>query len=219
MQSRTSQAIPRRSVFLSVSLALICTVCCSANGFSQTYFRNGNITTYKGNRFEMKPSQTDTTTLVDPVDGHEIIKISTSYPVPLKMNGAKIFPSREITQPPYARFVSNETLEEYIYKGLSQEFAQLPDNTYSINIYLVVLDNKGTIAFYEYDGMQIGYQNEISEDQKKAIASKIELLMNTAPAFLPGKMNGSAVPVFLDTRFPMDRVEVKDHKVSISKSH
>ncbi len=218
MLTRTSTTASRGKMFLFIPLALICLLCFSRNSFSQKFERNGNKVTYRGNTFEYAPAgKIDTVILIDPVTGKEIIKTTTIDPMPIKMNGIKIYNTDEVTERP-ATLAANGSFEDYMFKNLSAEFNKLPDGAYSFYINNIVVDKKGKTIYYEYGGIKAeDRKTQIPPAVKTAIDKKVDPLINKAPALTPGKVNKEPVLVRTDILLDLYKIEVRDHKTTVTK--
>src|ERR1035437_535461 len=94
MLTRRSSAASKIKMLVFIPLALVCIICFSKNSFSQKFDRKGNIVTYRGNTFEYYQNpKVDTQKILDPVTGKWITRIITREPIPVKMNGNKIYNS------------------------------------------------------------------------------------------------------------------------------
>jgi hypothetical protein len=204
---------------ISSSLLLIITLLGTFHGFSQEFVRNGNIVTYRGNKFEYLPQgQPDTQTIVDPVTNKKVVKITTKDPVPTKMNGIRIYNTDEVDAKP-APAEKIGTLELYIVKGLSTELNKLSNGNYFLYVSNVIVDDKGKVVYYEYDGLTSERnKNKISADVKKALEKQIDPLLNSAPGFTPGKLKGRPVIVRTDIMLSMFRIAVKNHKATMVRA-
>lgn len=200
---------------LIIPMSLLHLVCYSQNCFAQKFEKNGNIVTYRGNKFEMSGQRIDTTIEVDKKSGDELMKIVMRDPIPLKMNDARIFNSNEVMLKPAPE---NTTLEDHLFRGLASEFNKLPDDSYHLYIGNIVVDNTGKIVYYEYTGFTAhNSKTKIPPAVKKAIDQKIDPLMSKAPVFKPGKVNGYKVIVRTDLYIGDNRIDVKNHKYTTSK--
>ncbi len=202
-------------ISLSVSLAL-CLLFFSGHSHAQLFERNGNTVTYRGNNFEYpQKGIADTQIVVDPVTGKEVIKITVKDPIPTKMNGVRIYNTDEITQKP-TPVEEGSTLERYIVRGVSAELNKLPSGVYYLYVSNVVVDAKGKIVYYEYDGLTSERnRTKVPADIKSAVEKKIDPLMNAAPAFKPGRINGKAVIVRTDIMLSLFKIVVKNHKATL----
>lgn len=219
MLSQRSSAAARSKMLLFIPLVTICVVFFSKNGFSQKFDKNGNVVTYRGNKFEYNPKgQVDTMILVDPVTAQEVVKYIKKDLVPVKMNGTTIYGSYVTGQPtsdpePYA---TNGSIPDYLFRNLSKDLNTLPDGTYRLDLTNVVVDLKGKIVYYEYSGLRDNTGKEPLE-LEKTLPGKIDKLLNNVPTLKPAKMNNNNVTALADAFFPAYKIEVKNHKATISK--
>ena len=113
----------------------------------------GNITTFRGNKFE-KEMLNDTTTVVDPVDGKEF-KVVTTREKLIKMNGEKIYqenPENSNADNPTIKYGEGK-LEKYLTDKIRNEINKLGDGTYKIDVFDIVVDAKGKVVYYENNGL------------------------------------------------------------------
>ena len=219
MLTRKSTAAARTKTLVFIPLALVCVACFTKSAFSQKFVKNGNVVTYRGNRFEMSDTRTDTISMTDPVSGKEIMQVATRNAIPVKVNNEKIYNSDEVTSRA-ASFSANGSLEDYLFKHLATELDKLPDGTYVLDLYNIVLDSKGRIVFYEYNGIT-NYDNKgtIPAEIMKAIDKKIDPALYGAPAMKPAKIDGKGVYALTDILLSLYKVEVKNHRSSHRKAY
>jgi hypothetical protein len=222
MLTRRSTAVSRIKMFVFIPLALVCIVCFSKSSFSQKFERKGNIVTYRGNTFEYGQNpQIDTQILTDPVTNQETIKFVKHEPVPMKMNGIDIYGNQfhpdNIDMPaPYAK---DGSVEDHILKGISKDLNKLTDGIYRIDLGNVVVDATGRIVYYEYGGITSqGHNNNIPKDIEKTIAGHIDDLLNSVPVMKPAKLNNKPVIANPGVFLRQYRIDVKDHRSTITKS-
>jgi hypothetical protein len=147
MLKHTSTAAAKTKMLLIVPLTVVCTICFTQNSFSQRFEKNGNFVTYKGNKFEMSKSSTDSIFIIDPVTGKEDLKITQTDPKPIKMNGRAI--PTQTDQTPY--YTGNEKdIRDYLIINLKQELTTLGDGMYTLNINDIVVDENGKIVYFDY---------------------------------------------------------------------
>ena len=217
MLTRNSSSASRSKMFLFIPLAFVCILFFSKNSFSQKFDRNGNIVAYRGNKFEFSKVRYDTITMIDPVTGKENTVVTSLLPVPIKMNGKKIFNTDEVTERP-SGLASTGSFEDFIFKNLSTDMDKLPDGLYTLDIGNIVLNAKGKVIYYEYAGLSTkDSTTKIPVTIKDAIDKKIDPLINRAPALMPAKVKDTPVIVRTDILLAMYKIEVKNHKTSIAK--
>ena len=209
-----SSLIVRSVIILSLNV-----VCFSGMVHAQKFERNGDIVTYRGNKFEYsQQGVADTVTVVDPVTGNEKVVVTTKDPIPTKMNGKKIYTTNEVMLKP-APLEQNGLLELFIFKNLSADLNKLPNGNYFLYVSNVVVDDKGKVVFYEYDGLTSERNKvKVPADIKKSIAGKIDAIINKAPAFKPGKVNGYTVIVRTDIMMSQFNIQVKNHKATLVRA-
>lgn len=197
-----------------IPLLLVCSIGFTKNSFAQAFERNGNIVTYKGNKFELSKGSTDTMLMEDPSTKEERQIIVHTHPIVKKMNGNKLCSTDDVTtQPePYAK---DGPLEEYILKNLSDELNTLPDGSYTMDVSEIVFDNKGKVIFYQYGGFN---KKEVPADFEKSIGEKIDRLLSSAPAMKPARLKGEVVAVRSNIMFNTYSIEVKNNKTSFKKT-
>lgn len=161
-------------------------------------FAQHNTFTYNGNVFETKV-WSDTTTVIDPETGKEVIKVTTGEPEIVKMNGKKIHvPVEHYTgeKPDTTVVVNAETGEEALkismkysnweeetiekssrafkanlLKALAPDIKKLPDGYYEINITNIVIDEYGKVAYCKMNGFT--KTSGLKSTHVKAIEQKI----------------------------------------------
>ena len=195
---------------LPVTLLLVATSTSSVS-FAQKFFTNGNVVTYRGNKFEMSESKYDTILLNDPITGADVMKVAASPAYPKKLNGQPIYNLDQITDPPKP-VGKNPSLYVYVVKKLSKELSQLPDGLYTLPIDDIVINTKGKVVYYKYYS---GQRTDIPDKLKKKIDSEIDAVLISAPTMVPGKLNNKPVNVVMPIKDETRtcRVQVEDHKI------
>ena len=215
MLTRKSSLAAKGKMFVFMPLILVCIVCFSKNSFSKKFEKNGNVVTYRGNKFELSKPFFDSITLIDPVTAKEIGKVVKHDPIPEKMNGTQIYRTNELTTPPQP-YAENGSITDYLFRQLSKDLNRLPDGTYRIDINNIVLDQKGKIVYYEGIGL-CHTDNTKAISMKELITPKIDNILHDMPALKPGKVNSNAVIVMSDISFMAYEIEVKNHKTTIKQ--
>jgi len=200
-------------------LAFLCVTGFVTTTYAQNFERAGEIVTYRGNKFTYPvKGKADTQIVVDPITSKEIVKVTSKDPIPTKMNGTRIYTTDEVTRKPLPVDETN-TLELYIIKSLSADLNKLPNGNYFLYVSDVIVDNKGKIVFYEYDGLTSERnKNKVPPAIKKSLADKIDDVMYKAPLFKPGKVNGYAVIVRTDVMMSNFIISVKNHKATLVRA-
>jgi hypothetical protein len=200
-----------------IPLVLVFVFCFFHNSFSQQFERNGNIVTYRGNKFEYSVPRIETVAVTDPVTRKTTTQKIAYDAVPVKMNGVKIYNSDEVTQKP-VQVDERVSLPVYVLKGLNSEFSKLPDGRYLVYVSNIIVDNKGKVVYYEYEGIASERSKvKIPDSVKNAIDVKIDPLA-TRLVFKPGRMNDKPVTVRTDIDFGMFTIVVKKRKATVTRS-
>jgi hypothetical protein len=173
-----------------------------------TIKKNGDVATYKGNTIKLKITPPDK-------DG------STWADRPLTVNGEKVYSiysdmyKNDVdldTDPVFS--IKDNTLKEYIFEKLKDDFDKLPDGGYNLMLGLGVVDTKGELVWYDYSSVQtLGVSfDDISKSYHHEFDSKVMAELYNAPKFAPGTVKGEAVA----SEFPIggdkfQHIEVKNH--------
>ena len=148
------------------------------NSIAHKGIRNGNDVTFGNNTFEMgqpmmdgKPRPSVDTFVIrhgssapktNKNEAETIIKVDASVepdvkgpetisftltPVPIKMNGQPIYEVKDLTTKP-ALSGRSQSLLSVIVKGAQDEFNKLSDGKYLYNVYSLIVDASGRVAYY-----------------------------------------------------------------------
>jgi hypothetical protein len=186
-------------------------------GYSQQRKKNGNIVSYKGNKIEFTtPAVYDTFIAIDPQTQEERLVLMKAQLKPIRINGRKVYELSEVDKIPE---VKNGKLKEMVLQELGELFRQLPDGIYNAGFSNVVMDKKGEIAYYEFDGLRqdggdTGAKDyQVLQDLRQEMVKRVDKLLRRVSA-TPARVNGKKADVYLndDTYLPSS-VKVKDHRV------
>jgi len=198
------------------TVILMCMLCLAYSAFGQQFQRTGNTVTYRGNTFEYATPGTDEVTITDPVTRKQVKKRVTRDAVPVKMNGTRIYAASEVTTKP-VQVDESVSLQLYVLKGLTTEFSKLPNGRYLLYLSNIIVDSKGRLVYYEYEGVSAERSKyKIPADIRKAIDNKIDILVNKI-AFRPGMLNDKPVTVLTDITMGMFTIVVKNHKAVVTR--
>jgi hypothetical protein len=180
------------------TLLLVCFTCFSNTSFSQS--RSENTVTFHGNKFEMSKAVLDTMEVEDPVSGQIKKVVRQRAPIPVKMNGAKIYGAGEVSALPLFDG-HTKSLSKLILERLESQLEKLPDGEYVFNLGNMVADVTGKIVYYEYKGIKrrdIGNDRNEPADVQKEIGAKVIELLASVQATSPATLNGKNVPAAID---------------------
>ncbi len=217
--SSTSSRI-KMLVLLPVFLVAISCFSKNSNLSAQSFVKKGNTVTYKGNTFTLSgPGKRDTMFVVDPVTGEELMQERITDPVPIAMNGKKIYNTDEVTSIPQ-RYAKDQSVEEYILSKLS--FDAFPDGIYRVSLSNIILDDKGKVVFYVYSGLTSKDLKDHELTLPAGLLTKTEkdlhAAIGTAPKMKPASLNGKNVIVNSDISMYEYRIEVNNHVATYTKS-
>ncbi|HYD22094.1 MAG TPA: M56 family metallopeptidase, partial [Flavipsychrobacter sp.] len=156
MLTRKTTAIARGKQILVAPVLLLAILCFTKNAFSgDEPQKNGNKITYKGNVFETQPFPPDTMMVQDPATGEMRIVI-TKRDVPdaiVTMNGEAIFYTSQENATIEMRNAEN-SIKTKIGIMLGKQSKKLSTGKYVYDLYNIVIDKKGNIAYYELNGIE-----------------------------------------------------------------
>lgn len=224
MLTRNSSALSKSKMLLALPITLVCVLCFSKNVFSDDKRTiNGNKVTFKGNVFTMRSYPEDTTIVVDPTNGEETMKITSRAPIPVTMNGNKIYQEYEIDEngsmSPLTGFntigtLSSTSIKQAIINEIKEYFVQLPDDNYNLGISNIVLDKNGKIVYYDFEGFYASHTaTKIPEDVKKQIDRKIITLVNKLSA-QPARFQDKAVIFRIHNKNMYDGITIAKGKIT-----
>lgn len=170
-----------------IALPFFCVIgCASYTAYAQQKQPVINTITHKGNVFEIMNSA-DTFLALDPVTNEVGTVIENPNPIPLKLNNMNIYSKGDVEKHPS---VNGTTLRNYILQTISN---QLSDGEYRLLLSNVILNEKGKIVYYNYDGLE--KKTGTSAKKDATINTKtIEALIDKTPAYKPAIVYNNAVP-------------------------
>lgn len=177
--------INTRAVLLVLSFFCVI-VCASYTSYAQQKQPVINTITYKGNVFEIMNSA-DTFLALDPVTNEVGTVIENPNPIPLKLNNMNIYSKGDVEKHPS---VKGTTLRNYILQTIGK---QLSDGEYRLLLSNVILNEKGKIVYYSYDGLE--KKTGTSTKKDATITTKIiDNLIDKTPAYKPAIVYNNPVP-------------------------
>ncbi len=185
------------------------------------FVKDGSFVTYRGNKFEYsKQKDPDTLFRTNPTTGEEESMVMWTDPTLIKMNDAKLYNSDEFTTPQQP-MENEKSIEEYLLSNISSDIATLSNGLYRISMNEVIVDDKGKVVFYKYNGVfgrdKDGERIEIDSVIRQKLDEKINLLMSNVPDRIPAKLNGKAVNANTDVYMSSYAIEVNDKKATYRK--
>ncbi len=219
MLTHQSPATARLRMLVLAPVIIVSVVFFSNTGFSQKFEQNGNTISYKGNKFEMSPAMHDTIAIVDPVTGVERTMVTTLDPKPITMNGNKIYNSNELNKKTTFN-IKEASIKEYLMNQIGKKLSQLPNGYYNMQVSNIVIDEKGKLVFYTFNGLTKMHidkndQAAIPVVMKNEIDKNIHNALNNLEG-TPGQYQNTNAPSLVTEIDLNNSIEIKDHKI-ISK--
>lgn len=224
MLTRNSSALSKSKMLLALPITLVCVLCFSKNAFSDDKRTiNGNKVTFKGNVFTMRSYPDDTTIVVDPTNGEEKMLITTRVPMPIAMNGDKIYQEYEIDENGSLNALtdfntigtlSSSSIKQAVINEIKDDFIKLPDDNYNLGISNIVLDKNGKIIYYDFEGFYASHTaTKLPEDIKKQIDKKIINVINKLSA-QPARFQDKPVIFRIHNKNMYDGITIVKGKVT-----
>lgn len=208
----------KSSIVTKIKYLLFVLMCITGNsliGFAQKFQTDEQHVLFHGNAFELSPKKRDTVIVLDPVTGYEVVKQIVHLPFPLAMNGRKIYKTEEVNSVPQP-YLGSGSLDDYLIKGLAKDVEQLNDGLYTLELYNIVVDTNGKVAYYDFTTLNgPTYNNPNKNAIEKSVNNSLDLLFSNAALFKPGKVNNDLVAVLVD--LPGYRFLVRDHHATLEK--
>ncbi len=202
---------------LNTVIIVAATMLLNGTASAQTYvkYKPNNNWQYVHKDYKLKfgPAKKDTTISIDPVNGDEILKETTTDPFVIMANDQKVYSIDEVSSP-----VENcDRLEKYLLKELSKTLKILhtqDDEMINIDLSRVVVNEQGKVIYYEYEGVYYkpkrGYISSVPID----LTNKVTKLMKKHPKLKPATVNGEKVIAYTNIWLSEYKITVKDNKVS-----
>ncbi|MBN9483521.1 MAG: hypothetical protein BGO70_13645 [Bacteroidetes bacterium 43-93] len=213
MLTKPKSSISMLKALTMLPLLAICFLCFSKDGLAlDKKTQKGDLVYFRGYTVEFKMSDSippDTTIVVDPETGEESIRITEVEPglIPIKLNGDKIYNSRDIEKIAqegkhytYKPHLQIDELNMYLLDNLKPELHRLKDGDYYLRISPIILDKNGKIAYYNCDGVLTASYNHniISPDQQARFIKTLEKALNNSPIYEPAAADKKHVPYIMD---------------------
>lgn len=229
-------------------LLLFFVLFCTKSSFSEQPAVKENKTVFKGNELEFAPIKIvpfeyqetlkqqkamymqatlpDSVLVKDLVNGGMKMLHIKADMMPVTLNGKHIYGNEPMYYIPDAEtkytapILDHEAgdLEKYIFAQLKNDLDKLPDGGYDLKVNRVVIDDQGSVAYYEIAGLSVfahplNKKAVVSNELRQAINGKIATSLNSAPKFTPAAKDGKPVNV----RLTLDKYElvVKGHQAQL----
>lgn len=223
MLTRRSSALAQSKCILAIPLTLVCVLCFTKNALSDDKRTvNGNKITYRGNVFTMKEYPNDTIIVVDPTTGEEKIVIRRKSAMPIAMNNEKIYSEYETDEKGYTNAVTDfntigtlsaGSIKQAIVNEIKEDLSKLPDDEYNLGLSNIILDKKGKISYYDYEGFfPYHTATKLTEDLKKHIEKKIIGVINKLSAS-PAKLKDKPVIFMINNKGLFDHITIQKGKI------
>jgi len=150
-----------------------------------------------------------------PFDKELTRTIRTDAPMPVSLNGQKIYPDGN-TDGLCGGSAFGYSLRSYLFEQLQDELAKLEDGDYELWLSNVVIDTTGKVAYYDTFSLQRGpirSKKLIKWSIQTAVSTKIRHVLDNIE-LLPGQNENKTVPFVLHQPLITATVVVAGHKVS-----
>jgi hypothetical protein len=241
LSKKASPTMARIRYWLTLPALAICLICCAKGKEYLSYPRKkeGNKITYKGNVLELSFPKYDTIVVLNPVTGKESQVVTTLEPYPISLNGQPIVQEEKAEKVPvYEGAVTD--LATTVFNYIMPDMDKLPDGNYKVNVFNIIIDEKGKLAYYEVNDIvnnaqsfvvgeangkpslvpnpgDTKHNNPADKKALQAIAEKIDqYLANENISFSPAMQKGKAVPCAISGGFTYSKtIVVKDHTAAL----
>jgi len=154
MLKKKSSAWASGKKIIALPLIILCVLCFTNNVFSDDRKRDGDIITYKGNKFKLETLR-DTIQMTNPETGKAEIRVTEIQRISL-FNSKKIYqetPENSGAEYPVTKY-GQERLEKHITNKIRTEISKLDDGTYKVAVLQIIVDENGKIVYFENDGLR-----------------------------------------------------------------
>jgi hypothetical protein len=132
--------------------------------------------TYKGNVLECQLIPSDTIFIENAETAEREIKITLPDTIPITMNGQHIAQESEVQN----NALPERSIDEYLIDLVNSHkplFDQLADGAYSIRLRHFVVNEKGSLCYYKFDGIEAHHQaNKTTNEEHKTVADINKLI-------------------------------------------
>ncbi len=153
--------------------------------------------------------------------GEKVMTIVSRNPTPVKIDGTAIYKQGEVTQ----GVVFNghfKNIITYLFSTLKTELKMLDDGNYSLRFDNIVIDSKGNVAFFDYNGpekiVEKGGNRSMGENNITAINKKFIEAVAACPTFKPAQKNNADVALLVQPNSDEKQFRLNGHKLFIFAS-
>ncbi len=157
MLTRKSNSAARTKMLVFVPLAMVCIVCFTKNSTSKEFRKKGDKVTYRGNTIELSKPVTDTLKKEDVTNSLTIQQVIVTSPKPVKLNGEAI-PQNVDKGPVFTGSEGN--IRNYIIKNAREQLTALEDGMYTLDISNILIDEKGEVAYFNFEDVKRSRRQE-----------------------------------------------------------
>jgi hypothetical protein len=157
MLTRKSNKAARTKMLVFVPLAMVCVTCFTKSSLSKKFKKKGDQVTYRGNTIELSKPVTDTVSREKVADSFAIQQVIVTPRKPVKLNGEAI-PQNVDKGPVFTGSEGN--LRAYIINNAKAELAALDDGMYALDISNILIDEKGEVAYFNFEDVKRSRRQE-----------------------------------------------------------
>ncbi len=219
MMNRSSLSTSKLKLLVLLPIVAVSFLCFAKKATNDVPVKTGNTCKWRGNTIVFKaPKKPDSYMRRDEQTG-QLVKTPIGWPTPaLTLNGEKIYEQgadEQVEVPGALNY--NDGLVQYLHKNARSEFEKLQDGNYVILLNDVVIDKKGKIAYYEYNGLINAELADKFPMKKETDLALVNLIMN-APECSPATKNNIPVPYLITYLY--EKAVNKDYPYSFTiKNH
>lgn len=229
MLTRKTTTIAKSKQALVLPVIILALLCFTNNAFPwQPPQKDGNKITYRGNVIEFpEGGDPDTMMTKDPSTGEMQMVITRREPRPYKINGSRIYNEEELNgKGPNGRYCTEsalnaQVLKDYLLVNLGKEIKKLPDGDYRITLSDIVVDDKGAVVFFQFDGLMktkkvdnVRQSVQMVDDKLNSrFANRVAELVNDMPKHEPAVYDGEEVNSVIGNWAFYNSFTVKDKKI------
>ncbi len=192
-------------------LLILLLITATAARSQNLFVYNGNEVTYKNNHFHLEHlGRMDTIKVIDTITENETYKI-IKVKEPVSINDRKIYTSNQVSNATVP-LINGNSIDKLIIDNIKNNtfIKCLPDGSLHFTINYIVVDEKGKIAYYDWNYMKYLEPDGIY----RAVNFDIDSLLSNAPAMKPATLNGKKVPVLIKSELGNIILKIRNHEIS-----